>query len=224
MRELSVVEQRYQAVLAVISDGETVTDVAARFGVRRQTVHEWLAKYEGGGLDALVDRSHRPRSCPHQMGSAAEVAVLELRRAHPSWGPRRLRFELVKRELGPVPSESAIYRCLVRHGQIAPDGRRARAEHWRRWERGRPNERPRNGWGTAALVLAVVALLIGFVPIIGDVVALGGSVAAMGCGARGLFLVEDGLATNPGTAWAGILLGFVAGLLSLLTLVSVIAA
>ena len=43
MRELSVAEQRYQAVLAVISDGETVTDVAARFGVRRQTVHEWLA-------------------------------------------------------------------------------------------------------------------------------------------------------------------------------------
>lgn len=41
MRELSVAEQRYQAVLAVISDGETVTDVAARFGVRRQTVHGW---------------------------------------------------------------------------------------------------------------------------------------------------------------------------------------
>jgi len=29
MRELSVVEQRYQAVLAVIGDGETVTEVAA---------------------------------------------------------------------------------------------------------------------------------------------------------------------------------------------------
>jgi transposase InsO family protein len=140
MREMSLVEQRYQAVLAVLSDGETVTDVAARFGVRRQTVHEWLARYEAGGLDGLVDGSHRPRSCPHQMGALAEVAVLELRRAHPSWGPRRLRFELAKRELEPVPSESAIYRCLVRHAQIAPGGRRARAEHWRRWERGRPNE------------------------------------------------------------------------------------
>lgn len=86
MRELSVVEQRYQAVLAVISDGETVTDVAARFGVRRQTVHEWLARYEGGGLEGLADRSHRLRSCPHRMPAAAEVAVLELRRAHPSWG------------------------------------------------------------------------------------------------------------------------------------------
>jgi transposase-like protein len=44
MREMSVAEQRYQAMLAVISGGETVTDVAARFGVSRQTVHEWLAK------------------------------------------------------------------------------------------------------------------------------------------------------------------------------------
>ncbi|MEV1131932.1 hypothetical protein [Agromyces sp. NPDC049794] len=33
MRELSVSEQRYQAVLAVIKDGETVVSVAARFGV-----------------------------------------------------------------------------------------------------------------------------------------------------------------------------------------------
>jgi len=143
MRELSVAEQRYQAVLAVISDGESVTEVAARFEVRRQTVHEWLAKYEAGGLEGLADRSHRPKGCPHQMASVVEVAVLELRRAHPSWGPRRLHYELAKRELvpeGQLPSESAVYRCLVRHGLIAPGGRRARDEHWRRWERGRPNE------------------------------------------------------------------------------------
>jgi transposase InsO family protein len=143
MRELSVAEQRYQAVLAVVGDGETVTEVAARFEVRRQTVHEWLAKYEAGGLEGLGDRSHRPKGCPHQMASVVEVAVLELRRAHPSWGPRRLRYELGKRDLvteGGLPSESAVYRCLVRHQLIDPAGRRARAEHWRRWERGRPNE------------------------------------------------------------------------------------
>src|SRR3954469_1189671 len=143
MRELSVAEQRYQAVLAVVSDGETVTEVAARFEVARKTVHEWLKKYEAGGLEGLADRAHRPASCPHQMGSRAEVAVLELRRAHPSWGPRRVRYELGKRDLvaeGELPSESAVYRCLVRHGLIDPDGRRKRAEHWRRWERGRPNE------------------------------------------------------------------------------------
>ena len=94
MWELSVAEQRYQAVLAVISDGETVTDVAARFGVRRQTVHEWLAKYEAGGIENLGDGSHRPRSCPHQMPAVVEVAVVELRRGYPTWGPRRLVYEL----------------------------------------------------------------------------------------------------------------------------------
>jgi hypothetical protein len=68
-----------------------------------------------------------------------------------------------------------------------------------------------------------VALVIGLVPMVGDLVALPVSVAAMGCGARGLLRAEDGIATNPGTALAGILLGFVAGLLSVLTLVSVLA-
>ena len=35
-------EQRYQAVLAVIRDGVPVTEVAGRFGVSRQAVHRWL--------------------------------------------------------------------------------------------------------------------------------------------------------------------------------------
>jgi transposase len=90
MREMSVAEQRYQAVMAVIGDGATVTEVAARFGVARKTVHEWLVKYEDGGLENLGDRTHRPRSCPHQMGSAIEAAVARMRQVHPSWGARRL--------------------------------------------------------------------------------------------------------------------------------------
>ena len=48
-------ERRYQAVLAVIKDGRTVTETAAAVGVSRQTLHTW-----------------RPR-------------VLEMRRKHPSW-------------------------------------------------------------------------------------------------------------------------------------------
>jgi transposase InsO family protein len=140
MRELSVSEQRYQAVLAVIAEGETVTGVAARFGVSRQTMHAWLAKYEAGGLENLGDRSHRPRSCPHQMRSDVEVVLAELRRAHPSWGPKRLVFELARREVDPLPSESAVYRALVRLNLIDLDARRPRDRKWKRWERGAPME------------------------------------------------------------------------------------
>ena len=51
--ELNVVEQRYQAVLDVLA-GLTATEVARRFGVARQTVHEWLRRYARDGLKGLV--------------------------------------------------------------------------------------------------------------------------------------------------------------------------
>ncbi|MDT5164475.1 MAG: hypothetical protein QOC88_1369 [Mycobacterium sp.] len=136
MRELSVAEQRYQAVLAVISDGMSVSQVAEKVGVSRQTLHSWLARYEEAGLEGLVDRSHRPVSCPHQMPAAVEAALLELRRSRPYWGPRRLVFELAKRRVSPLPSESAAYRALVRAAMIDPHLRDRRSRKWKRWERG----------------------------------------------------------------------------------------
>jgi transposase len=63
-RELSVSEQRYQAVLTVIEDGLSVTEAAAKAGVSRQALHGWLGRYAAGGLEGLADRSHRPVSCP----------------------------------------------------------------------------------------------------------------------------------------------------------------
>jgi transposase InsO family protein len=138
MREMSVAEQRYEAVRAVVADGETVKGVAARFGVSRKTVHVWLARYEAGGLEDLADRSHRPRSCPHQMPAPVEVALVDLRVAHPSWGPRRLSFELGKR--GHAVSESAAYRALARLNLVDPAARRPRDRKWKRWERGSPME------------------------------------------------------------------------------------
>ena len=62
--ELGLVEQRYRAVLEVLDEGASVTDVARRYGVARQTVHGWLRRYaRDGGLAGLVDRSSRPESC-----------------------------------------------------------------------------------------------------------------------------------------------------------------
>ena len=129
-------EQRYQAVLAVIGEGATVTEVAARFGVSRKTMHSWLRRYEDGGLEALGDRSHRPLRVPHQMPAGVEVELVSMRRAHPSWGPRRLVYELGRKGVVPVPSESGAYRALLRWGLIDPAARRPRDRKFKRWERG----------------------------------------------------------------------------------------
>ena len=61
LRELNVVEQRYQAVLQVL-DGIPVTEVAERFGVARQTVHRWTARYRDSGIEGwLTGRMRRSR-------------------------------------------------------------------------------------------------------------------------------------------------------------------
>ena len=133
-------EQRYKAVLAVISDGRTVKEVAREWAVSRQTLHAWLARYEKEGLAGLGNRSFRPSHCPHQMPAQVEVQVLEMRRLKPYWGARRLVLELARKGVRPTPSESAIYRSLVRAGVIDPLRRQRRQEHLKRWERAAPME------------------------------------------------------------------------------------
>ncbi len=138
--ELSKVQQRYDAVLGVIRDGLTVTEVAEACGVSRQSVYSWLKRYEEGGLDALAEQSHRPKSCPHQIAPVIEARILEMRRQHPRWGPIRLVHQLERERKKDVPSHMAIYRALVRHDLIEPKAMRKKLPTYRRWERGRPME------------------------------------------------------------------------------------
>jgi transposase InsO family protein len=136
--ELTVAEQRFNAVMEVLRDGLTVVEVADRYGVSRQAVHGWLRRWQAGGIDALADRSHRPSSCPHQMLAQVEARLCELRRRHPDWGQRRLAHELVREGVDPPPGLTSIYRALRRNGLIEPRARRRRKADYRRWERDQP--------------------------------------------------------------------------------------
>ena len=137
---LGVVEQRYEAVMAVVRDGHTVVEVAERFGVARQSVHRWIRRYEAGGLVGLADRSHRPVSCPHQMPVEVEERIVAIRTVHPWRGPLRIADQLAKEGVVPVPSRVAVYRALVRRGLVDRQRRKRRREDYVRWERSRPNE------------------------------------------------------------------------------------
>ncbi|MFD8159857.1 IS481 family transposase [Streptomyces malaysiensis] len=135
---MSVVEQRYRAVLAVLA-GATVTEVAASLGVSRQTVSGWKSRYAASGLAGLADRSRRLASCPHQASAEVEAAVCELRRKHPRWGPRRIAHVLERSgTVTPVPSRMTVYRILVRHGLVEPGVRRRKRSDYKRWQRDRP--------------------------------------------------------------------------------------
>ncbi len=140
MVELNVVEQRYQAVLEVLNHAASVTDVARRNGVSRQTVHAWLRKYATQGLAGLADGSSKPLSCPHQMTPEVEARVVTIRREHPGWGQRTILHQLGREGVEPLPTLSSIYRCLVRQRLITPAARKRKRDDYRRWERSRAME------------------------------------------------------------------------------------
>jgi transposase InsO family protein len=143
---LSVVEQRLDAVRTVLA-GAQVNEVATGLGVHpvhRTTVQRWVGRYLAEQVAGLADRSHRPRSCPHQAPDAVEVAVVEMRRQHPRWGSRRIRLELLRRPLPwtdpliVVPSERTIDRILIRAGLVRQRKAKRPRSSFKRFERPGP--------------------------------------------------------------------------------------
>jgi hypothetical protein len=86
-----------------------------------------------------------------------------------------------------------------------------------------PAQAPKNGFGTAALVLGILALLGSFIPIVG-IVAIPMAVVGVVLAFLGLGRVRKGLATNKGSAIAGIVLNTIALVVAVLMLVLVGAA
>ena len=137
--DMTVGEQRYRAVLAV-ERGEPKYQVAAQFGVSRQTLHTWITRYRADGLAGLTSRSHRPSSCPHQACEQVEARVCEIRREHPRWGPRRIAHELARTSPpgAAVVTRSTVHRILRRHGLIQTRPRRRPRDSYVRWQREAP--------------------------------------------------------------------------------------
>ncbi len=129
-------EQRFRAVLEVL-DGSPVSEVAVRYGVSRQSVYSWKARYESAGVDGLQEVSRRPRTSPRRLAAETEALVCELRRAHPRWGARRIAYEVARREVASPPSRATVHRVLARNAMVTPQEQRHKRKY-RRWQREAP--------------------------------------------------------------------------------------
>src|SRR2546428_11368818 len=112
-----------------IADAErglySITELCERYGISRRTGYKWLDRYEVDGPAGLRERSRAPDHCPHRVEAAVAAAIVETRRQHPSWGPRKLRAWLAEHRWDLVlPAASTIGDLLKRHGLVAPRRRR----------------------------------------------------------------------------------------------------
>jgi putative transposase len=97
-KETCAVEERMRFVMAAEAGEEPFAALCRQFGVSRKSGYKWLERYREGGVVGLKDRSRAPLSHPQAVAEAIGERCVEVRRAHPTWGPLKVRAFLDRRE------------------------------------------------------------------------------------------------------------------------------
>ena len=117
-------------VMAYESGLYTTLELCERHGVSRKTGLKWVRRYWDEGGEGLRDRSRRPQRSPGRTEEAIEELLVEVRRAHPKWGPEKLLGVVRKGhpELE-LPARSTVAGILKRRGMVSGRVRRRRHLH-----------------------------------------------------------------------------------------------
>ena len=114
-------DQRVAFISDWLRNEWTVTELAERYQISRKTAYKWLDRYAEDPEHGLAERSRAPLAHGRAMPTDIRAAVLALRRAHPRWGPKKLRAILHEREPArPWPAPSTMGDLLRRSGLSAP--------------------------------------------------------------------------------------------------------
>ncbi len=113
-------------MLKVLAKEESIVELAARYGVSRKTIYKWIRRYEKQGLGGLVDQSRRPRSSPMRTSAEAVLEMIQLRKEHPTWGPKKIVAVLARRHPErQLPAVVTVGRVLREAGLMKRYNRRS---------------------------------------------------------------------------------------------------
>jgi putative transposase len=119
--ELCTMDVREEFVLRAQAPKANKAALCREFGISRKTAYKWLERYVSGGLGALESLSRRPTTSPLRCSGELVAEIVRLRRAHPSWGARKIAAA-IRREHPALeaPGERRVHRVLVRTGFLQP--------------------------------------------------------------------------------------------------------
>lgn len=123
------VTERQKFVRLVLKGQVTMTQACQQFGISRKTGYKILARHAELGMAGLSDASRAPMTHPNQTSPEVEASVLRARKAHPTWGSKKILW-LLNREHPDRdwPARSTVDAILKRAGVVKPRGRRRRRQ------------------------------------------------------------------------------------------------
>src|SRR3989337_775572 len=128
-RGVTVNEERQRFFQEYKLGDYSVSDLADRFSVSRQTADKWILRHRLFGDNGFHEISRRPYNSPSQADPATAQELVTLRKAHPSWGARKLLDLMQHRDTSrQLPSPPPACRILLREG-LARSRRHFRRAH-----------------------------------------------------------------------------------------------
>lgn len=133
-KETCAVEERIGMFRDYDTGAFSISELAARHRVSRETFYVWKRRRESGDERWYEDRSRAPESCPHETASDHIDTIVALRRRFPHFGPKKIRARLLlDRPETAWPAVSTIGDLLARAGLVKARPRRrppvAQGEH-----------------------------------------------------------------------------------------------
>ena len=124
-----VMDEKLRFVFEYQRDEQTMTELCQRYEIARETGYVWLRRFRQYGAEGLVELNRAPVLHPNQTAAALEAAVLALRQAHMTWGPRKLKRILERDQSGRGwPSSSTMGEIVKRAGLVVARRKRRRTE------------------------------------------------------------------------------------------------
>jgi len=118
-KEVSPMEERVKFAVLAESGRMSMSELCVDYGISRKTGYKWLGRYREGGVSGVRELSRRPRHCPHRTQESIERLIIQERRRHRTWGPKKLQWILqCAHGLEGAPAISTIAQILKRHGLI----------------------------------------------------------------------------------------------------------
>ena len=129
-RQVDPMTERHRFITDARQRVASFTELCRHYGISRTTGYKWLHRADQSGLDYLQELSRRPQTCPHATPPDLVEKLVDARRHHPDWGPRKL-LKLLRRQdrHQPWPARSTVAALLRRHGLVLPRRRRTYPGH-----------------------------------------------------------------------------------------------
>ena len=126
----STMDQKRLFIADYLTRSFSTRELSNRYGISRPTAYKWIQRFLNRGYQGLDELPRRPTRCPHRTPDELAELLLDLRRKHPTWGPKKLLSVLGRRRPETIwPARATVGDILKRHGLVEAKRRRSYPGH-----------------------------------------------------------------------------------------------